>query len=423
MNAMRNALLLSVDEDTEEIRSLLKTLGISVVDSVIQKRVTPHPKTFLGSGKIDEIVERASEMALDYIIVNGVLRPSQHHTLEMRFGKQCIDRIGVILRIFAEHAHTDEAKKQVTLATLRYELPFLREWIHKAKAGERPGFLSGGAYATEVYYEHARSHIKRIEEDVSSRASQRELRRSRRRERGYLLVSVAGYTNAGKSALLNALCDTDVEVDDKLFATLSTTTRRMKRSGRNVLMTDTVGFISDLPASLVHAFRSTFEEVFLADVVLLAVDMTDSPDVIENKVEVCLHEISSQLEPRPLIFVGTKSDLLEESCIADANEMLKRLAGSRDVVVTSIVDGTGLDELIRLIEMKDVRDCSIKAILPPGSEGSSLISELYETTDIEELEHSETGTEVLIMCSSEDLQRILGRIRRAEGTVLRSESA
>lgn len=420
---MRNALLLSVDEDTEEIRSLLTTLGISVADTVIQKRGAPNPKTFLGSGKIDEIVKAVSEKDFDCIVVNGVLRPSQHHTLEMRFGKQCIDRIGVILRIFAEHARTDEAKRQVTLATLRYELPFLREWIHKAKAGERPGFLSGGAYATEVYYEHARSHIKKIEEDVASRASQRELRRRRRRERGYFLVSVAGYTNAGKSALLNALCDTDVHVGDKLFATLSTTTRRMKRSGRNVLMTDTVGFISDLPASLVHAFRSTFEEVFLADMVLLAVDTTDSAEVIEKKIGVCLKEISSQLEPRPLIFVGTKSDLLERGRIEETKAVLQRLAGSDDVVLTSSADGTGLDELMNMIEQKEVRNCQIKAILPSGGEGNSFISELHQMTDIEELGHSETGTEVLIMCCSEDFAKILGRIRRIKGKVLTSETA
>src|SRR5512136_55325 len=156
------------------MRSLLKTLDIVVVKEYVQKRQLPHKVGFLGPGKLDEILEEIKSLDLDFITVNGTLKPSQHHFLEMKFQKECMDRTGVILRIFSDHAHTPEAIAQVTLAELRYELPFLREWVHKAKSGERPGFLAGGAYATDVYYEHAKSQARRIEEDLREISRQRE---------------------------------------------------------------------------------------------------------------------------------------------------------------------------------------------------------------------------------------------------------
>mgnify|MGYP002401846593 CR=1 FL=1 len=156
------SVVLSRSLETNEIASLLSTLRIDVVKEFIQKK-DPNPSSYFGPGKLEEIEEEVKEINPDLIIVNDRLRPSQHHFLEMKFQKECVDRPGVILRIFTEHAHTPEAIAQVQLARLRYEQPFLREWIHKAKSGERPGFLAGGAYATDVYYEHAKTHMRRIE--------------------------------------------------------------------------------------------------------------------------------------------------------------------------------------------------------------------------------------------------------------------
>jgi GTP-binding protein HflX len=202
---MKKVVIFSISEDTEEIRSLLQTLGMEVIKEFVQNRPRPHRESFLGPGKVDEILKEMEEMDVDLIVVNGVLKPSQHHFLEMKFQKECADRTGAILRIFTDHAHTPEAIAQVTLAKLRYELPFLREWIHKSKSGDRPGFLSGGAYATDVYFEHAKTHARKIEANLSEVSKQREVTRTRRREKGYSLVSLAGYTNAGKSALMNKL--------------------------------------------------------------------------------------------------------------------------------------------------------------------------------------------------------------------------
>lgn len=414
---MKKALLISLREDVDEIESLLKTLGFDIESRIVQKRNKPHSVAFLGPGKLDEVADEMSEDSYDVIVVNGILRPSQHHTLEMRFGKECIDRVGVILRIFAEHAHTEEAKKQVTLARMRYELPFLREWIHKAKAGERPGFLSGGAYATEVYYEHARSHVKKIEIDLESRSTHRELMRRRRRESGYMLISVAGYTNAGKSALLNALCGAAVEVDDKLFATLSTTTRRLSSSNRKILVTDTVGFISDLPANLVHAFKSTFEEVFLADLILLVVDVSEDTASMKEKAEVCLKEITSHSEQRPLIIVGTKTDLLSPRRFDEVQKTLASLTKGGEFVLVSSVDRRGFDDLIDAIESRSPRDCIVEAVLPIGDQANSLISQIHDIGDVSQSHITGSSIELHVACNVDDSERIIGQIRKIGGQV------
>src|SRR4030042_3606611 len=208
--SMKRVAIITITEDTEEMHSLLDTLQYSVVKEYLQNRAHPHRLGFLGPGRIEEIEKEVKELNLDLVVVNGSLKPSQHHYLEMLFQMECMDRPGVILRIFADHAHTPEAIAQVTLAKLRYELPFLREWIHKAKSGDRPGFLAGGAYATDVYFEHAKTHSSKIETTLEELSRQRETIRTRRRAKGYSLVSLAGYTNVGKSALLNRMCGSDV---------------------------------------------------------------------------------------------------------------------------------------------------------------------------------------------------------------------
>jgi GTP-binding protein HflX len=419
---LRRAVLLSIDEHLEEMHALLRTVEISVEREVVQKRPEPHRSTFLGSGKVKEVVEDIADLDIDYVVVNGDLKPSQHHTLEMLFQKECMDRVGVILKIFAEHAHTEEAKNQVTLATLRYELPFLREWIHKAKSGERPGFLSGGAYATEVYYEHARSHIRRMEESLKDRSKQREIRRSMRRERGYYLVSLAGYTNAGKSALLNALSGSKELVDSILFSTLSTTTRQLKGSRRNVLLTDTVGFIRDLPPDLVNAFNSTLEEIFLADLILLVVDVSEPPGVIEEKVRTSLDVLIPRLEEGDVIIVGNKIDEVDPERLPEIRTLLESKYPAFDVVLLSASEGMGLDSLIDVIEAAENRTSQIHATLPLTDAAMSLLSELHDVADVRSTT-TDQNVEVTLMCRPTELERITGKIRTVGGTVRAEPSA
>ena len=413
---MKKAVLLSITDDLEEMRSLLRTLGVAVDREVVQKRDYPHRNTYLGPGKADDLVEEIEEADVDIIVVNGILRPSQHHTLEMLFKKECVDRVGVILRIFAERAHTEEAKSQVTLATLRYELPFLREWIHKAKSGEKPGFLSGGAYATEVYYEHARSHIRRIEENLDTHSRQREIRRTRRRDRGYHLVSLTGYINAGKSAILNALCDTQVEVDGRLFSTLSTTTRKMKRSSRSVLLTDTVGFIKDLPPDLVNAFSSTLEEIFLSDTILLVVDTSESLNTVREKVLTCNKILQPRLKGQRIIVVGNKHDLVSPDERDHVKDEIKDIVAPHEVAFVSAVTGEGLETLLALIEQSEGARCRIEAILPLTNDAFSLISSLHDSTDIE-AHTSSDSTSISIACSERVLDRVQAEIRAVGGKI------
>jgi GTP-binding protein HflX len=413
---LKRAVLLSIDDDLEEMHALLQTLEISVEREVLQKRNDPHRTTFLGPGKVDEIKEDIKSLDIDYIVINGNLKPSQHHALEMLFQRECIDRVGVILRIFAEHAHTEEAKNQVTLATLRYELPFLREWTHKAKSGERPGFLSGGAYATEVYFEHAKSHIKRIEESLQDRSKQREIRRSMRRRRGYHLVSLAGYTNAGKSALLNALSGSQELVDDRLFSTLSTTTRKLKGTRRNILLTDTVGFIRDLPPDLVNAFNSTLEEMFLADFIVIVVDVSEPVEVIEEKLRTSLDVLVPKLDGKDVIITGNKIDKVSLDDLPRIKNVLESAFPAFAVVLVSASTGTGLDALIAAIESGENRSSRITATLPMTNSTLSLLSELHESTDVESVIMGQ-HVDIVLLCRPDEVQRVTGMIRTAEGTV------
>ncbi len=406
---MKKAVIFTIDEDVDEMRALLQTLGIAVQKEFLQKRVHPHKAGFLGPGRIDEIEKELKDVEIDLIVVNGVLKPSQHHYLEMKFQKEVVDRTGVILRIFSDHAHTPEAIAQVTLAKLRYELPFLREWIHKAKSGDRPGFLAGGAYATDVYFEHAKTHSRRIEKNLEELSRQREMTRANRRAKGYTLVSLAGYTNAGKSALLNKMCSSSVEVDNKLFSTLATTTRRITGIRGNVLMSDTVGFIRDLPPDLVDAFNSTLEEIFYADLILLTLDVSEDKDSLRMKLQTSMRILLPKIEDRTLIIIGNKIDLLSLSERKERLEFLLPLVLPHDVLLVSALTGEGLEELRERIVQVQGYTCSIEASLPLTDEAYGMLSRLRSSADVTtKVVHDHIA--VLVKCKQEDAARILGRL-------------
>lgn len=375
------AIVFSRSEDTEEIVSLLDTLHIEVVKEYVQKK-TPHPSSYLGPGKIEEIQEEVGQLNPDLLVVNDRLKPSQHHYLEMKFQKECVDRVGVILRIFAEHAYTPEAIAQVQLARLRYELPFLREWIHKAKSGERPGFLAGGAYATDVYYEHARTHVRRIEQRLEELSRKREVKRSRRHEEGFTLVSLAGYTNAGKSALMNALCSSEVEVSPQLFSSLSTTTRRVKGVRGKVLAIDTVGFIRDLPPDLVDAFKSTLEEVLFADLILLAFDASEDDESIVSKLKTSLDILLPRIGEGEVALVGTKTDKISEERMVGVLSTIQELTGDKRVIMTSSQSGYGLDRIRDMISCAQSHTHSFEAVLPLTDASLSLLSRLHNIAEV-----------------------------------------
>jgi len=416
---MERVVVLTISEDNSEIQSLLDTLNISVVGEFVQNRASPHKVGFLGPGKLKEVEQETKDLEFDAIVINGVLKPSQHHYLEMKFQKECIDRTGIILRIFSEHAHTPEAIAQVTLARLRYELPFLREWIHKAKSGDRPGFLTGGAYATDVYFEHAKTQARRIEQNLKELSRQREVTRTKRHAKGYSLVSLAGYTNAGKSALFNALCGAEVEVDNRLFSTLSTITRKVPGVSGNVLMVDTVGFIKNLPPDLIDAFNSTLEEIFFADLILLIVDCSEPAVSIRSKLRTCIDILLPKISNQSLIILANKSDLLDKDRLEGVLTEIGTQVSDYVVLAVSARTGSGLEDVRRAIEALQKRDFTIDATLPVSDNSMSLLSRLRSSCQVSET-YSGNKVKAIIKCKEEDGPKIVSLLRRAQAIRIES---
>lgn len=419
MKKMERVVILATSEDTSEIRSLLQTLGISIIGEFVQKRPSPHKVGFLGPGRLQEVEQKIKELDYDAIVVNGVLRPSQHHYLEMRFQKECLDRTGVILRIFADHAHTPEAIAQVTLARLRYELPFLREWIHKAKRGDRPGFLAGGAYATDVYYEHAKTQARRIERSLAELSRRREVTRSKRHAKGYSLVSLAGYTNAGKSALFNFLCQADVEVSDMLFSTLSTTTRKVQGIPGNILMVDTVGFIRDLPPDLVDAFNSTLEEMFFADLILLVFDSSEPTSLVKSKVKTCIDILLPKMHDQSLVVIANKIDLVNPDRLREILTEVRPMIGTCPLLSVSAKTGNGLNSIRSIIGALQKRNLEIDAELPVSDDVMSMLSRIRANCDVKEI-YVNNRIKVVIKCKSDEGPRIIGSLRKIRAIKIES---
>jgi GTPase len=293
-NTNKNALIISLDKDISEISDLADSLDYKIIKTFIQKREMPDVNTYVGSGKLEEIKKFLEdfEKNIDLIIVDGDLKPSQWFNLEKELDIEVYDRIRLILAIFEERAERKEAKLQVKLAQLQYERPFVKELIHRARSGEHPGFMAGGEYQVDDYYESIKKQMKKIKKELDSISQQRQLRRRYRYKSGFYTVSLAGYTNAGKSSLLNILSDEKIKVEGKLFSTLSTTTRKIQKKNLPILVTDTVGFIKNLPSYIIDAFHSTLEEIEVADVIVLVVDSSEDKINISNKLKVSLDELA-----------------------------------------------------------------------------------------------------------------------------------
>jgi GTP-binding protein HflX len=301
------------EERQHELAELARTAGVEVVGTVIQRRAQADPRTLIGKGKLEEVVLRGLQLGADLLIFDQNLTPSQARNVSELTDVKVIDRTQLILGIFARHAHSRDGKVQVELAQMKYLFPRLamkQEALSRLTGGI--GGQGPGETTLEIHRRRARDRIARLEREIGHLAKERGVRRAQRRERGVPIVAIIGYTNAGKSTLFNTLTDATVAVADRLFATLDPTSRRLRfPQDRELVLTDTVGFIRDLPPDLVNAFRATLEELYEANLLLHVCDMADP--YLEGRiasVERILADMDLGSVPRILVY--NKMDLLPE---------------------------------------------------------------------------------------------------------------
>ncbi len=337
-----------------ELMDLLDTLGYTIVNTFYQNSSKRNPQLFMGKGKILEIKEFIHKNPVNLVVVDHNLDPIQIFKIQDMLEMDVFDRVRVILEIFVRNARSQEAKLQVELATLKYEIPLVREWIHQSKTGEHAGLLAGGEYQVSQYLDSINNRCVKIERILDKIKKTRRNRRKNKRSDGRFFASLAGYTNAGKTSLLNALAGENCVVENKFFTTLSTRTRRIDAKNLPVLMTDTIGFIQFLPPYLVKAFRSTLEEIFDADLIVLVVDISDEVHEIIRKMATAYRIMNHEGMNVRILTVFNKIDILpDDEYEAKAESIIEGLgeAGvlANDLVCVSARTRENLDHLIEMI--------------------------------------------------------------------------
>ena len=408
----RTAAILTIDEDVLEMEELAYSAGMNISFEIIQRRRKPHPASFVGKGKLREIKEALNIRKVDVLLVNGVLKPSQHYLLESELKVECMDRIRLVLEIFDDRASSREARLQVQRARLLYEIPLLREWVHTAKSGEHPGFLGGGAYETDAYDELIRRQLARIEVELERLENDRGQRRKRRARQGLGTIALAGYTNAGKSSLLNAITSEEVLVEDKVFSTLSTTTSRLEGCRKQLLVTDTIGFISNLPTFMIESFKSTLDEIFYADLVLLLIDSSDDEETFIEKLTTSLGILFPDVDVTDLIIVLSKADRATE--LSERMDAVRSLVPHVTVISVSSLTGSGIEDLHAAVLEHFAYPVEMSFFLPHSPMAESLLSWLHDSTELQ-VDRTAEGTEVMLRCRESDHSAIVRRLIEAGG--------
>jgi GTPase len=394
-----------VEESLEEMAKLATTAGTVCVDRAIQRLARAHPGTLLGSGKIAEIASLARYHNCDAVIFDLELTPGQHRNLERELDIQVLDRTALILIIFGQRARTKEGRLQVELAQVEYDLPRLaKQWSHLSRQKGGVQQRGEGEKQIEVDRRMLRGQKSRLEEDLEQVRTHRQLHRDRRKSTGSPVVALVGYTNAGKSTLLNRLAASHSLAEDKLFATLDPMTRRVKLAGgQEILLTDTVGFVQRLPTTLVAAFRATLEEVAEADLLIHVVDAS-SPSVHHQieAVEQVLEEIGAG--GRPMIVAINKADklvrdlpvIVNSSNAEQSKEVPLQFGSLTDRLPSarvSALTGEGIDDLLRCISESLVLQFTRLNVLIPYEHGE-LVARFHQFGTIEEECYETGGTHI-----------------------------
>ena len=290
---------------------------------IIRQKFLNKSKFGLGEGKVDELKELVSSLKPDVIIYDEILRPSQNYNLASTLKTKILDREMLILEIFERRARSSESMLQVKLAQLRYEMSRAKERVRLAKMGEQPGFMGIGKFEVDVYHNDIKNRMNSTKSKLAKSSRQRELHRQARKRIGFKTVSLAGYTSAGKTTLFNTLTGEQKEESPKLFTTLSTTTRKVALQNLEILISDTVGFISKLPAYMIEAFKSTLEELVYTDIVIVVIDASDPFPELKKKFKSCVSTLDGiGVNHDKIVFVLNKSDLVsEEEIIEKATQL------------------------------------------------------------------------------------------------------
>ncbi len=398
----------------EEAVGLARAIDLTIVSSLIVPVNQPRPATLIGTGKIEEIKALLDENDAGLVIVDHPLTPVQQRNLEKEWNAKVIDRTGLILEIFGRRASTKEGTLQVDLAHLNYQKGRLvRSWTHLERQRGGAGFMGGpGETQIEADRRLLQERIVRLERELEQVVRTRQLHRAKRRKVPHPIVALVGYTNAGKSTLFNRITGAGVLAENMLFATLDPTLRRMKLPhGRTVILSDTVGFISDLPTHLVAAFRATLEEVLEADLILHVRDMSDPDNAAQSGDVVRILDdlgIGEKERSERLIEVWNKIDNLD----AEAHQAIaERAAGRDDVMAVSAITGEGIDRLMDEIGRR-LSGVQTEATITIPAEKLALVSWVYENAQVDHREDNEDGSVTLDLRLSEsqadELERRLG---------------
>ena len=405
----RNDSLWTVDDSLEELKQLADTAGATVIKKFIQKRPKPDPAFFIGRGKVQELALYAQQENIDLCIFDDELSPAQQRNIESVMGIRILDRTALILDIFAQRARTNEGKLQVELAQLQYTLPrIMGKGLMLSRLGGGIGTRGPGETKLEVDRRRIRDRIAFIKDQIEKVKAVRSLHRSKRKKNNVFEVSLVGYTNAGKSTLLNTLTNSDIYAKDQLFATLDPTTRQLTLPNKQeIIITDTVGFIQRLPHQLIAAFRSTLEVVTEADLLVHVIDVSHE---LYKEQAAAVHEVLKEIgaENKLVITVYNKIDKLPpDSKLAD------RLALEEDTVCISAAKKLNLETLQQMIE-SHLKSKAVEVTLCIPYAETAKAAQLHETANVLEQEYTENGAVMKVILPVEDLEAYNEYILKSE---------
>ena len=348
---MKSCILITYynDDSVSEAEGLCEAAGCKILH-LIKQEFLSSPKFGLSGGKIDDLKNLVTKMHPDVIVFDEVMKPSQNYNLAAELKIQVLDRESLILEIFESRSTSTESKMQVKLAQLRYEMSRAREKVRLSKMGEQPGFMGIGKFEVDVYYNDIKNRMVSVRAKLQKAGKQRELHRQSRKRIGFRTISLAGYTSAGKTTLFNLITGEKKEEDSKLFTTLTTTVRKFKLDREWVLISDTVGFISKLPAYLIEAFKSTLEELTFTDIVIVVIDANEKNNELKKKFSSCYKTLMELgVKRQNLLFAFNKTESMSDEEILEKVKQLDLLE-SKNWIAISANTGKNIEKLKMLIK-------------------------------------------------------------------------